>query len=529
MVTTLLALSIVLGAFAAALAVLAGFALLDRRSASRLRGFAADERGRVVFIFDDRDLLDATPPARAILARAPPGRSDWARLSGLLSPSFPDLAARISELAEVGELTLPSSDGASQLRAQWHDGVARLHLEGSEATRPTHEVDHFSLAAMSHELESLRATADLLPYPVWRSGADGSITWCNRAYLDLVDVVHGVDELRVWPPQPPFGVLPDTDPQSPRQRVAVTPLGDETRHWFEISQQPFGEGERLYSASPVDRLVEAETSRDAFVSTLSKTFAALPTGLAIFDRDRELRLFNPALLDLTMLPAEFLSGQPSLSAFLDKLREHRMIPEPKDYKSWRQHLADLVEAAENGTYEETWTLPAGQTYRVTGRPHPDGAVALLFEDVSVETMTARRYRTELTIGQATLDALPQAVAVFMPGGVLATTNRSYAKLWGVDPSETLTDLSIVDTMEHWRARAAPSPVWPSLKDFVTRLDAREAFLADIVLKDGRSVACRAVPLDGGATLVDFTPATGTSEATKPDTPQPIPQPIHAEA
>jgi PAS domain-containing protein len=529
MVTTLLVLSLALGVFAAAFALLAGFALLDRRSASRLRGFAADERDRVVFLFEDQHLLDATAPARAILAKTSQDGTDWARLSGLLTSSFPDLTAKIADLADIGDLILPSQDGTSQLRAEWHDGVARLTLEGTEANRPTHEVDHFSLASMTHELESLRATADLMPFPVWRVGADGTIAWCNRAYLELADIVHGVEDLRVWPPNSPFGPLPATDQAEPRRRVPVTALGEGARHWFEVSEMPFGDGERLFCASPVDRLVEAETSRDAFVSTLSKTFAALPTGLAIFDRARELRLFNPALLDLTMLPVEFLSGQPSLSAFLDKLRELRMIPEPKDYRSWRLHLSELVEAAENGTYEETWTLPAGQTYRVTGRPHPDGAVALLFEDVSTETRTARRFRAELETGQATLDALPQAIAVFTPGGVLSLTNRAYARLWGVDPSESLADLSVVDTIDHWRAVALPSPVWPTLRDFVTRLDAREPWSTKIVLKDGRGVTCRATPLEGGGTLVDFAPIAARETATNPETPRAAQLPAQAKA
>ena len=66
---------------------------------------------------------------------------------------------------------------------------------------------------------------------------------------------------------------------------------------------------------PADRLVKAETSLQEFVTTLTKTFAALPIGLVIFDRARELALFNPALMDLTLLPASFLISKPSLSPF----------------------------------------------------------------------------------------------------------------------------------------------------------------------------------------------------------------------
>jgi len=49
-----------------------------------------------------------------------------------------------------------------------------------------------------------------------------------------------------------------------------------------------------------------------FVQTLTKTFAQLSIGLAIFNRERQLVLFNPALIDLTALPADFLTGRPHL-------------------------------------------------------------------------------------------------------------------------------------------------------------------------------------------------------------------------
>ena len=65
--------------------------------------------------------------------------------------------------------------------------------------------------------------------------------------------------------------------------------------------------------------------------------------------------------------------------FLDRLRENRVMPEPRDYRTWRNSIAELEAAAQDGTYSETWSLPDGHTYHVTGRPHPDGAVALLFD------------------------------------------------------------------------------------------------------------------------------------------------------
>ncbi len=237
----------------------------------------------------------------------------------------------------------------------------------------------------------------------------------------------------------------------------------------------------------------------------------------------ELALFNPALMDLTMLPASFLISKPSLSAFLDRLRESRMMPEPKDYRSWRQQMSDLEAAAQNGTYEETWALPTGQTYRVTGRPHPDGAVALLFEDISAEISLTRRFRAELETGQAALDALPQAIAVFSSGGTLSISNAAYARLWGNDPSTTVGEVSLRDAVASWQARSAPTPAWDELRGLIAQTDRHGTWRTRIALNDGRSLLTRMTPLTRGATLVDFTVAAPAIQPKRVPGPAPRPK------
>ena len=44
----------------------------------------------------------------------------------------------------------------------------------------------------------------------------------------------------------------------------------------------------------------------------------------------------------------------------------------------------MLSSAEDGLYQEIWSLPSNVTYKVTGRPHPDGAVAFFFEDISAD-------------------------------------------------------------------------------------------------------------------------------------------------
>ena len=174
-------------------------------------------------------------------------------------------------------------------------------------------------------------------------------------------------------------------------------------HWFEVSESQGPDGETLGFALDADDLVAAEASLRRFIETLTETFAHLPIGLAVFDKNRRLGLFNPALTDLVKIDAVWLAGRPSLRDFLERLRETRQMPEQKDFAAWRRKLGELEEGARDGTYEENWVLPSGKIFRVTGRPHPQGALAFLFEDISTAIQLERKYRSELELSQATLD------------------------------------------------------------------------------------------------------------------------------
>ena len=126
---------------------------------------------------------------------------------------------------------------------------------------------------------------------------------------------------------------------------------------------------------------------------MSKIFTQPSTGLAIFERKRTLIHFNPAFLDITGLDFEALNLKPDLASFLDTLRNKGFLPEPKDCGDWRDRLARLESAAEKGSYRDVWEPKDGVTYRVTGKLHPDGAIAFLLEDISAETAHAREARS----------------------------------------------------------------------------------------------------------------------------------------
>ena len=486
----------------ALLAVLV-LARLDPSERRRRRSLLTRADAPVVFLFEGEVLLDATDQARQILTAAPDRGSDWARLSMLLLPRFPDLEHRVGDVAEVEQLEFEALDGGSRLVAEQRNGVLRLTLldmEGEGAAT----IDRQSLKAMQDEIATLRATTEHAPFLVWRQTARGRITWVNRAYLDTLARVKRDVDGDAWPPPPlfePDELLQAVDGGGVR-RLSLMPEGATKPLWFDLSSFEIG-NEVLFIAADCSDVVQAEAQLKEFRQTLTKTFAQLPIGLAIFDRSRQLALFNPALTDLTRLPVDFLAARPTLFGFLDRLRERKMMPEPKDYRGWRRHLLELEAAAADGTYAETWSLPSGQTYRVTGRPHPDGAVAFLFEDISAEISLTRRFRSELELGQLVIDSFEEAIAVFSSDGVLALSNKAYAALWGGDPGTSLGVVSLADAARTWVERSAPSPIWDNLREQAARGGTRQSWSAETRLSDGRGLIARVEPLGGGATLVGF--------------------------
>lgn len=445
-----------------------------------------------VFLFDDMVLIGQSTAARPIL-KSCSDPTNWAGIRGALDHSFPGIPEAPEFLRENGPLTLMGTGRSrnSEAHCEWIDGVARIHLRQTR-TQPD--------AVCGTELQNLRMAMDAAPYPIWRETANGEVTWCNQAYDDLRHKIYS-DSGRTGDPL--FPKLSHPVVAGRKSRMSIVLPDGEQKLWFDVSTVESDEGKLGYAVD-INAVVDAEIAQRNFVQTLAKTFAQLSIGLAIFDRNRQLALFNPALVDLTALQADFLSSRPTLFNFFDRLRDRRVMPEPKNYNSWRQQISDLVEAAADGRYQETWSLPSGSVYSVSGRPHPDGAVAFLFEDITAEITLTRRFRSELELGQAIFDQLDQAIAVFAADGALSFSNEAYHDLWDMDPDSSFAQVTVVDACKVWQEKSAPTVVWGRINDFIRLRDNRTAWSDTVSLRDEGVLTCAVAPIQNGATMVSFT-------------------------
>ena len=494
-----------------ALAALLLAHLVMRRRARRAVLVAASQPAPAedaVLLFDGGAMVEASDGGHALMKALPEGDDPWLRFTAWAEARFPGFTEHIALLSSDGLLEMPAAPPLRlRLTAQWCHGMIRVALHDPDAEGRTIPVDRLSLAAAEAELAHLRRMLDAAPLPVWREDADGSVVWANPAYMRLACEGEGRAESLCWPFPRLFDLAPPAEAPAGPQRRGLELGGPEGKRWFDCTVLTGAEAQSICYALPADSVVRAEAALQDVVQTLSRTFAHLPVGLAVFDSQRRLQIFNPALGDLTTLPVDFLISRPGFEAFFDALRSRKMIPEPRDYRAWRKGLTEIERAAALGHYQEVWSLSGGQTYRVTGRPHPDGAVAFLIEDVSAEVSLTRRFRAEIETGQAVIDTLPEALAVFSPVGVLVMSNTAYADLWGLAPDTLVGEIGVAEALGVWKAACHPGPHWAQLRTLIGAGGPRRPWEGAVQLCDGRHMQCRLVPLHGGSTLVAFRPAT----------------------
>lgn len=437
----------------------------------------------VVLLFRDATILDATSDAFDLFGHDIQEVSD---LLDALEPSFPDLRAALDETPEwSGQMASPINNSVT-LDVSNLNGTVRFQLCGDfeSLSQPDGQKAQLTTALMQD-------VRQFSPQLVWQQDGNGKVTWSNTAYRNQVG--QHIDA--------PFLEL-NTHMDGKRQiQQRITRVGND-KQWFDVTTVA-RDDHFLHFATDATALVRAEQDRRNFVQTLGKTFADLSIGLAIFDKGRQLATFNPALLDMTKLPVTFLSARPTIDTVLDRLRELRMMPEPKNYTSWREEFTAVEAGAKNGTYTVNWALPDGQTYRVTGRPHPDGAFAILFEDITAEVSLTRRFRSDIETGQAVLDTLPDAIAVFSGTGTMVVSNNAYSKLWSTQSELILDHRDVKTEISVWQDSCIASPVWTEIQTFIQRLGGRKPWSENAMLVDGRHLRCHAMPIAGGMTMVRF--------------------------
>ncbi|WP_118135419.1 PAS-domain containing protein, partial [Oceanicella sp. SM1341] len=507
---------------AALLGAALGAALLlgqQRYGAGQVRRAISAADG-CIFLFRGMSLHATTAAGRRLIDSLPESREGQRiRLVSWLSRQSAELSADLAALfAHHRPFTrdITTRDGQDlEVTGETRGALVSLVLRDISDARRAQRAAEERAARLEEECAYLRVMVSEAPALIWRRRG-GKVLWANAAYCqEMVSRRGGQPSEIAWlfpdPNQPPEGASADFGPL--QRRMPLRDPGGEPK-WYDVTELAGPADDVIGFALSADGIMRAEAALKRFVETLTETFAHLPIGLAIFDKNRRLGLFNPAISEILKLDPTWLAARPGLQDFLERLRENRQMPDQQDFLAWRRKLTVLERDAEAASYEEDWVLPSGQTLRVIGRPHPQGAIAFLFEDISSAVILERRYRSEIETFRAVLHKLPEATLLFGPDGNLAFANHAFRSIWpSLGPAEPGTHVSRLIGLWSALCRGADpeapatgtagEKVWRDLKDFITRHDSRSAWSARLRPLDGRVLVLRVAPMPDGSTLVSF--------------------------
>ena len=446
------------------------------------------------------------------------GRRATDLLDDLLSDSrnARDLAAALELTGESFDyLTRTKSDLPLHLIGEPAGALVKLTFrEASYLNEKLEEADRRAREAqdradrLSDRTETLSMLVEDAPLIAWTRTSDGDVKWSggmirtrNGAVTaeQAVELVIARNNLHQRQP-----VLVG-QPQKSRIEV-VMPDGSETvsLHVTEIMSSAH---ERIGFATDASMAAVAERTLNRFVQTMTETFAHLTVGLAIFDRNQTLALFNPALVQMWQVEPSWLAGRPSLRVIIDELRATRRLPDMVDFHKWRSKLLGLFENTEAAAYEELWHLSDGSNIRVLARPHPHGSLAFIFDDVTERMRLEQRYRHSIDLRRATLDRLTEGIAVFGANGILQFVNQAFHEIWDTDAESVYPAMHARQLVGLCEDLTVETEVWRRLHSFITGEERRRAWTARLTMGSGRKLSARIAPLPDGSTMAVFADIT----------------------
>ena len=257
--------------------------------------------------------------------------------------------------------------------------------------------------------------------------------------------------------------------------------------------------------------VPAETKPS--METHFRSFDRLATAFAVFDTSQRLAHYNQAYVDLWQLESDWLDTHPRDGEILDRLRQARRLEERADYREWKQGWLSTYGTDEQ--IEDRWYLPDGRSLHVIADADGDGGVTYLYENVTEQIALESRYNALIQVQRETLDTLREGVAVFASDGRLKLYNSAFARIWELNPNLLDVEPHVEDVITSCRELYDAPEEWERTKAAVTAIVAeRRPYESEFDRPDGTVLACAALPLPDGGTLLTYSDITDTKRAER---------------
>lgn len=344
--------------------------------------------------------------------------------------------------------------------------------------------------ALAAAYESFQALLDSLPIPVWLRDGNLELAFSNRALGGAAAPTLTGGDLAA------------------RARASGRPTTEPRR---------LGEGANGRVLDVTEAPVKGWIGTAGFAMERPRA-AGLPddileglgTALAVFGADTRLLRANGAYARLWDLDPDWLRGQPGFGEVLDRARERRRLPEPADFKAFKESL--LARFGQGDGASDQWHLPDGRTVRITFSPRPDGGLVWASEDVSERLALQRDLHTLEAVRRETLDNLHEGIAVFGGDGRLRLSNPAFRRIWKLGVEDLPPGSHVSEFVERTRPLVPVSGPWEDHRArVVARIASREVDRGRLVRSDQSILDFANVPLPDGAVLLSYLDVTDSAQ------------------
>ncbi len=325
------------------------------------------------------------------------------------------------------------------------------------------------------KLTQLQDMLDNLPFPVWLRNDKLKIINCNRKFAELAGSTNRETILREGGEINSIGgesvskELAKAACAANRGRKAtVNVVKDGERLVMEAYETPFHAEEsldKIFTAGTlidVSELDELKRNLKLHQNAQLEILGTLGTAFAVFDQNLRLAFHNHSFAQLWQLEESWFEGEPTYAAFLDTIREKRLLPEVPDYVMFKNEeqkkFTQIIEPQKDMLH-----LPDGKTLRRLRAAYPMGGLIFAYEDITDRLATTSAYNALLSVQKELLENLFDAVLIFGANGRLNSYNQAYLKLWKAQKSFLDQEPSLDEVLDSQRGFFSQKENWIELK------------------------------------------------------------------
>jgi len=351
---------------------------------------------------------------------------------------------------------------------------------------------------------------DNLPYPVWMRSPALSIVAVNKKYLEFAGVADKesavISQAEIAGSNDAEIARQAQNSNKPcRHNVFLTQNGE--RFCYELVETPFHSEQSLDKIATVGTLADI-SEQDKIKRKLKQhqnahleILGVLGTAIAVFGSDYRLIFYNQAFQSLWGMDENWLDEHPAYGAFLDLLREKRLLPEVPDYPYYKNEEQKMFSSIMEPK-EDLLHLQDGRSFRRIRAPHIRGGLIFAFEDISDRLAARREYNSLISVQQEILDNIDEAILIFASNGRLKFYNQAYISLWDADEILLQKEPTFAELLDSQKKFFTAVSDWNSLKkDIMAHILSSHTKTFSLNRSDKATVECFSTMLSNDSIMV----------------------------